>query len=285
MNKVETPTMNRAPIIAWVVLLLFMLFLCVLPFIAGGVNLKDLGKLSMPPPLFVLCITGMTLSGFTPMLSALLVLALYPSEGGVRPFLRQIKTWRVGIGWYVLALVGPAGLLLLCEGVHILLGGAPPGQWLTFPSPSNPGPGGLIFLIVQLGLSFTEEYGWRGFGLPRLQKRYGALKASLLIGVIWGTYHLWIIPTCPHCLSLTDVLLTQYLRLIATSVIYGWIYHSTKGSLLLVMLAHAGHNLWTNLMQTVGGSPAIVALGYAVMAIVVVFMTDPLTLTRRSHRE
>jgi membrane protease YdiL (CAAX protease family) len=153
-------------------------------------------------------------------------------------------------------------------------------EWLVFPSPSNSGPGGLIFFIVQLVLSFAEELGWRGFGLPRLMKRYGALKASLLIGLIWGTYHLWIIPICPHCLSLTDVLVTQYLRLIATSVIYGWMYNSTKGSLFLVMVAHAGHNMATNLMPGVGGSPVIVALSYVAVAIVVVLMTDPRTLSR-----
>jgi len=135
-----------------------------------------------------------------------------------------------------------------------------------------------------LVLSFAEEFGWRGFGLPRLQKRYGALKASLLIGLIGGTYHLWIIPICPHCLSLTDILVTQYLRLIATSVIYGWMYNSTKGSLFLVMVAHAGHNIATNVMPSVGGSPVIVALSYVAVAVVVVLMTEPQTLSRSSGK-
>jgi hypothetical protein len=107
-----------------------------------------------------------------------------------------------------------------------------------------------------------------------------ALTASILIGFIWGTVHLWIIPICPHCLSLTDVIVTQYLRLIATAVIYGWIYNSTKGSLFLVMLAHTRHNIWTNLMPNVGGRPVIVALSYVVVAIIVVLMTNPGTLTR-----
>jgi membrane protease YdiL (CAAX protease family) len=226
----------------------------------------------------------MTLTGFTPMLSALLVVGLFPGTGGVRPFLRQIRTWRVGTGWYALALFGPMVLLLLDAGVNMLLGGGLPKRWLVFPSPSDSGPGGLIFFIVQLVSGSAEEFGWRGFGLPRLQRRYGAFKASLLIGLIWSTYHLWIIPICPHCLSLTDILVTQYLRLIATSVIYGWMYNSTKGSLFLVMVAHAGHNIATNVMPSVGGSPVIVALSYVAVAVVVVLMTEPQTLSRSSGK-
>ena len=268
--------------VTWVALLFVMLFLCLLPFLIGHVTLPGLAKLSPSSFLFDLCTAGMTLTGFTPMLSALLVVGLFPGAGGVRTFLRQIKTWRVGIGWYALALFGPIVLLLVDAGVNIFLGGAALKQWLVFPSPTNPGPGGLIFLCMQLVLSCAEEFGWRGFALPRLQERHGALTASLLIGLIWGTYHLWIMPICPHCLSLTDVLVTQYLRLIATAVVYGWMYNSTKGSLLLVMLAHAGHNLWTNLLPAVGGRPAIVALSYVAVAVVVVLMTDPRTLERTS---
>jgi membrane protease YdiL (CAAX protease family) len=76
------------------------------------------------------------------------------------------------------------------------------------------------------------------------------------------------------------VLVTQYLRLIATAVIYAWIYNTTKGSLLLVMVAHAAHNITVDLMPQVGGSPVIVALSYVAVAIVVVLMTDRRTLTR-----
>ena len=266
--------------VVWVVLLFVLLFLCISPFLARGVTLPGLGKVPGNSLLFFLCVSGMTLSGFTPMLSAILVLATFPRAGGVRPYLRQIKTWRVPAFWYAIALLGPFVLLFLDEGANLLRGGTLPRQWVAFPSPSNPGPGGLAFFCVPIVLSFTEEFGWRGFALPRLQKRYGALSASIIVGVIWGTYHLWIMPICPHCLSLTDVLVTQYLRLIATAVIYGWIYNSAKGTLFLACLAHAGHNIAVGLMPGVGGSPVMVALSYGFVAIVVVFLTHPRTLTR-----
>ena len=133
--------------------------------------------------------------------------------------------------------------------------------------------------------SIGEEFGWRGFAQPRLQRRYGALAASVMVGLVWGTFHLWIMPICPHCLSLTDVVVTQYLRLIGTAVIYGWLYNSSNGSLFLVMLAHAAHNLTVDLMPQVGGSSVIVALSYVAVAVVVALLTDPRTLKFRSRRE
>src|SRR5260370_18459785 len=98
--------------------------------------------------------------------------------------------------------------------------------------------------------TFGEEFGWRGFAQPRLQKRYGAFKASILIGLVWGTFHLWILPIC-HCMSLTNVLVTQYLRLIATAVIYACIHNSPKWSLFLVMFAPASPNVTAHLMPLV----------------------------------
>jgi membrane protease YdiL (CAAX protease family) len=269
-------------IVAWVVLLFVLIFVCLLPFIAGGVTLSGIGKLRPSSPLFVLCMAGFTVVGYTPTLSALLVTKFFPGGGGARSVLRQVRTWRVSIGWYAIALFGPAVLFLLDEAVSLLLGGVPPKKWIVFPSPSGFFPGSLFFSVMGLlAGSIGEEFGWRGFAQPRLQKRYGALSASVFVGLVWGTFHLWIIPICPHCLSLKDVIVTQYLRLIATAVIYAWIYNGTKGSLFLVMVAHAAHNFTVDLMPQVGGSPVIVALSYVAVAILAVLMTDPRTLGGR----
>ncbi len=188
----------------------------------------------------------------------------------------------MSIGWYAIAVFGPAVLFLLDEALNLVWGGSPPQRWIVLPPVSGFFPGSLFFSVMGvLAGTIGEEFGWRGFAQPRLQKRCGALKASNLIGLVWGTFHLWILPIC-HCMSLTDVLVTQYLRLIATAVIYAWIYNSTKGSLFLVMVAHAAHNITVGLMPQVGGGAIIVALSYVAVAIVVVLMTDPQTLTART---
>jgi membrane protease YdiL (CAAX protease family) len=276
-------TGNGWEIVVWVVLIFVLTVLCALPFIIAGVSLPNMQS----TPLFPLCLAGMTLVGFTPTVSALLVAAFFPGAGGARPLLRQMKTWHVGVGWYVIALCGPIVLYLLVNVVHIVLGGVTLQHWLQFPSLSYLGPGGLVWSVMQLILGgFGEELGWRGFGQPRLQNRIGALWASILIGLIWSTWHIWILitPGGFSLMSFTDIWLITYVRLTATAVIYAWIYNSTKGSLFLVMVAHAGHNLAGQLIRVPADGGVIDSLGYLVIAIVVVLMTDPQTLTRRSKQ-
>src|SRR5258708_10423698 len=178
-------TWNGGQIVAWVVLLFFLIFLCLLPFLIGGVSLSGLGKLSPSSPLFALCIAGFTFVGYTPTLSALLVAGVFPGGGGVRSVLRQVRTWRIGIGWYAIAVFGPAALFLLDEAVSLVLRGSSPRHWIVLPSLSGFFPGSLFFAVMGvLAGTIGEEFGWRGFAQPRLQKRHGALKAKILLRLV-----------------------------------------------------------------------------------------------------
>src|SRR5229473_4714528 len=169
----EQSKANGTAIAAWVVLLFLLTVLCALPIMIGGVRMP---RLSPSAPLFPFSFAGILLSAYVPTLTALIVAGLFSGSGGVRPLLRQIRIWRVGITWYALALIGPAILFSLAGLVLLALGGEPPLHWLRFPSLSSFGPGGLTFFIGQLiAGSFGEELGWRGFAQPRLQVRYGAL--------------------------------------------------------------------------------------------------------------
>ena len=173
----------------------------------------------------------------------------------------------------MLALVGPSALFLVGDVVRLALGLALPPQWLIVPGAAT-----LAFLIGALiAGSFGEEVGWRGLGQPRLQARYGALLAAVMIGAVWSLWHLWP-AAAPGGLNLTtwsDGVLT-FIRLIATSVVYAWIYNSTGGSLLIVMLAHAGHNLAVRFVPVADsvqhGDPVVTTL-YVVAAVIVVVAT------------
>ena len=187
-----------------------------------------------------------------------------------------------------MALLGPLPLLLLGDVIYVMLGGHAPRQWLA--PPSGTAEGGMSAIAFTIGAIIAgavgEELGWRGFGQPRLQAGIGALWAAIVIGLLWSTWHLWPVAV-PGGLSLfdwTDFPQT-YLRLTSTAILYAWLYNSSKGSLLLILVAHGAFNLDSSIVQTptsdVHTIPIIVAALHGIAALAIVLVTNPRTLTWR----
>jgi membrane protease YdiL (CAAX protease family) len=97
------------------------------------------------------------------------------------------------------------------------------------------------FLIWLLG-AYPEEYGWRGYALPRLLEKNSPLVASLILGAVWGIWHLPLhfIPTTTQFV----IPIWQYLLLtLVLSVLYTWLYLGTGGNLFIASLFHASGNI------------------------------------------
>ena len=99
-----------------------------------------------------------------------------------------------------------------------------------------------IGLLIWLLGALPEEYGWRGYALPRLLEKYSLLVASLVLGLIWGLWHLPL-----HFISGTTqfvIPVWEYiLQTVLLSVIYTWLFRGTKGSILIAGIFHAIGNL------------------------------------------
>jgi membrane protease YdiL (CAAX protease family) len=106
-------------------------------------------------------------------------------------------------------------------------------------------------------IALIEEVGWRGYALPRLQTRYRALAASVVLGVIWGCWHLpqWFLPATGQAAKWPFV--AFLLHTVAFSILLTWLYNHSEGSLWPVILAHAAFNLypepWAAAWQTLPG--------------------------------
>jgi uncharacterized protein len=154
-------------------------------------------------------------------------------EGGlvaVKQLYAPLLRWRVHWGWYVAGLVLPGALL---TGLLLLLKLAGrQGPIAYFPAAPA-----LVFGLV---ISLAEEVGWRGYALPRLQARWGALAASAIIGVCWCFWH---IPMFLGQGVPLNLMLVMLLFFIGASLLLTWIYNGTQGSLLAVVLAHWGAHL------------------------------------------
>jgi len=175
---------------------------------------------------------------FGPPISAAVVTWLRGDD--VRAWARQITRWRVGWKWWAVA----AGLpIAAAVGITLVLvvvrGPVDLGQ--AFPSPILFAAIFLFALLLSGGLN--EEPGWRGFAQPHLNERYGAVPASLLIGVVWAGWHApyFVIPVTPHSSFPLVNTLGWVGGILTLSILLGWLYNNT-GSVLLVMVLHAMAN-------------------------------------------
>jgi membrane protease YdiL (CAAX protease family) len=175
---------------------------------------------------------------YGPLLGALLASVLVGGRSGVAAFARRAAHWRIGARWYLLAILAPVGIVLCAAGIARLLGAVPQ------PSRASVDAGEVVarFVFILLFIGLGEEPGWRGFALPVLQEGRSALRASLLLAVIWGTWHLPLFGT-----ELAWPIVPAFLLgLAATTILQTWLYNRTRGSVIPQMLYHATVN-------TVGG--------------------------------
>ena len=251
----------------WAAILAIITLLSILPIFIYHVDLSTLSFGSDIPPVVGV---GILLTGYAPAFAAMLAVRFVPGSGSIRQLLAPSVRWRVHPIWYAIAILGPIGLFLVGDVIRSVLGLEVPAAWLAMPSASA-----LVFLAGALiAGSFGEEVGWRGLAQPRLQPRRGAFVAAIVVGVLWSFWHLWPVLT-PGGLATTGIagVVLTFVRLTATSVVYAWLLNSTHGSLLIVMLAHAGHNIAAQVVPLPGGTQQgdpVTALLYLAAAVIVV---------------
>ena len=194
---------QRHPVIAYVALAYTLSWLTWLPALLGfgGTALIILG-------------------GFGPLVAALVVTRYTGSS--VQAWARQIIRWRVRFRYYLYALGLPLLLYGLVDVILVLFGYDINPALLLERVPAYLAT--LAFVAVLGG--GLEEPGWRGFALPRLQQRYTPVVATLILGLVWGVWH---VPLYGPLGFVVPLVLAFF---------YTWLYNRT-GSVLLCILLHA----------------------------------------------
>ena len=146
---------------------------------------------------------------------------------------------------------------------------------------------GFTLLSTMVIVGLFEEVGWRGFALPRMQRRLDAIWAALLLGVVWALWHLPELISDP---TRQRPLLQFVVWTLALSVILSWLYNSTNGSLLIVIICHGAIDTAGRYMLPEFSNQGyqvvwwcMVGL-YVVIAIIVVFVAGPKRLETRIPR-
>ena len=181
-------------------------------------------------PLYASHLFPAPIFAFAPSLAAIIIVAVTDGKAGLQALFSPLTRRRVGWGWYVVALFAPIPLLLAAVYLNVLLGAIAPtaAQLAAWPML---GLFLLNFLLNPFGGAW-EELGWRGYAQPRLQRGHSALTASLILGVLWAGWHLplFFVGKIPW---------PNLLVVFFTGIIYAWLFNNTKGSVLIVYLAHA----------------------------------------------
>jgi membrane protease YdiL (CAAX protease family) len=137
-------------------------------------------------PLVILNPTSSPLVPFGPLIAAVAVSLLAGGRKELWALVRQLTRWRVHPIWYVIALLGHFGM----AGVVAALAIAAGAPMLRSGAYTDVQAVGFTFLSTMIIVGLFEEVGWRGFALPRLQRRLDALWAALVLGVLWALWHL-----------------------------------------------------------------------------------------------
>ncbi len=219
--------------------ILLFFILCLFAWVIWGMQLAHRqGWLAWAPSLSS-PLNALTV--WSPGLAAILLSALAAGKKGVSGLLRPLLALRVPAVLIAFALLfepikwaAACGIDLLL-GHQVVLGDVPLlrhfGVKAAYMIP--------VALLFVLPNAIGEEIGWRGYALPRLQKKYTPMVATVVIGLFWGVWHLpmWIhlAKDSPSLLSL----LAMVLNMVPTATLFTWLYNRTNGSLFLPCLFHA----------------------------------------------
>jgi membrane protease YdiL (CAAX protease family) len=198
------------------------------------------------------------IGGYAPTIAAVFLVSWIYGPGGLKAFLTRLLHWNVGIWWYVGLIALFVGLDLFVRYLTIITGGYVPAIGY---SPSMVAPLTLLTLVTTTG-PLGEELGWRGLALPLLQRRYSPLVASLILGCIWGVWHIpaFLFSGSPQSFSTFPL---YFIYLVCGTVLMTAVYNASRGSLPLAIIVHGLFNL--NGSMTING---IEPLGVFIMCIV-----------------
>jgi uncharacterized protein len=178
---------------------------------------------------------------FGPSIAAIAIVSYVGGRNGLQNWLLRCLQWRVGGRWLAIAFFLPLVVIALAAATHIALG----GTIASSPAIGHVGLAIVNFVLVLLvGGPLGEEFGWRGYALPALQKRYSWRVASLILGAIWGLWHLPLFFIANTLQSHIPFLLFM-LSTIALSILLAWLFNRTRGSVIPVLVMHTAVNAWS----------------------------------------
>lgn len=223
------------------------------------------------------------LAGIATLLPGWIFFNTHARLNGVRALLNPLTRWRTNPLWFVIALLLMLTLSVLGVLLVSVLSGQPLFAWTEafMASESMRNLAVTFFATALYGGPLGEEAGWRGFALPRLQKRFDPLLASVWLGLAWVLWHLPLHVTGYYNQAFGDPvsgLLVRTFTTIPLTIIFTWLYNRAKGNLLVMVCLHTAVNVTSSLIAPGTGL-------YITTSIAVVLMVVLDRMYRKTSRE
>jgi len=228
---------------------------------------STIGSATRTPDTSLLFLVG----GAGPLIGAILLTHLRETTETRRDFWRRIVDVRLLTPrWLCIALLLHPAIVAVALVVDFALRSTSPV--LTLPAGGLSALLGLVFFTFWFG-PLPEEIGWRGYALDRLQSHSSALRASVVLGLVWAAWHLplFAVPgTFQHTIGVNNPRFWIFLAsMVPLSVLMTWVYNNTRRSTLSAALVHFTGNLCGALVAKTawlaGIELALLTLGAAVV--------------------
>jgi len=191
--------------------------------------------------------TFLILGAFGPMISAFIITFKVSGLSGCLKLIKKLFDIKINFKWYLLAFFIPIAIVL-CVLVFLNIA-ANPDIEMNFLNPLE----FLLAFFVSLLIVTGEEFGWRGFALPRLQKKYNALTSSFILGVLWSIIHFplfFVQPERAAGVHILIVVLGFVLLIVFFTIIITFLYNGSKGSILIPCIFHASLGVSNHLYKS-----------------------------------
>jgi membrane protease YdiL (CAAX protease family) len=218
------------------------------------------GQMGYTNPLFILAV-------YSPGFAGVFLVWRHYGLTGLLRYARRLTMWRMPLAWWVFLVIGIPVLFYVSAAIK--------GS-ITDPFPFTPWFNVLPALAIALFVGPIEELGWRGVALPLLQQGLAPLWSGLILGVIWGVWHVpaFLLSGTPQS---TWSFAPYFIAVIAISVILTPMFNAARGSILIAVLFHFQLNspIWPDAQPWD-------TLMFALAALAVVLLNRRAMLTRDS---
>jgi uncharacterized protein len=125
------------------------------------------------------------LFGFGPFISAIICTFYFQGKSGIKDLVASVIRWKLPFYWYLMALIS----LIISQWIGLFVWSKYSNVALELPPPTAYLSSWLQIALISSLYFISEELGWRGYFLPRILGKYVWIKASIIVGIIWGIWH------------------------------------------------------------------------------------------------